>query len=78
MAEFDEPFESLRKLGAYVAETAKKSDLQRSMDESKTGVETLKELKQKNPYNGKLIPVFISDYVFNGVWYRRIYGGAGA
>jgi len=35
------------------------------MDESKTGVE-LKGIKAKNPYNGKLIPVFISDYVLMG------------
>lgn len=35
------------------------------MDESKTGVE-LKGIKAKNPYNGKLIPIFISDYVLMG------------
>ena len=35
------------------------------MDDSKTGVE-LKGVKAKNPYNGELIPVFISDYVLTG------------
>ena len=35
------------------------------MDDSKTGVE-LKGVKARNPYNGELIPVFISDYVLTG------------
>ena len=58
-------FENQDEVKAYVAKTATKSDLQRSMDDSKTGVE-LKGIKAKNPYNGKLIPVFISDYVLMG------------
>jgi leucyl-tRNA synthetase len=49
----------------YVAEAAKKSELQRTSDTSKTGVE-LKGIKAKNPFNGTLIPVFISDYVLTG------------
>ena len=65
VAELMSRFENPEEVQAYVAETAKKSDLQRSMDESKTGVE-LKGIKAKNPYNGKLIPVFISDYVLMG------------
>ena len=58
-------FENQTEVQNYVAETAKKSDLQRTMDDSKTGVE-LKGIKAKNPYNGDLIPVFISDYVLTG------------
>ena len=58
-------FENAAEVQAYVEKTATKSDLQRSMDESKTGVE-LKGIKAKNPYNGKLIPIFISDYVLMG------------
>ena len=50
---------------AYVEATAKKSDLQRTQDDSKTGVE-LKGMKAINPYNNKEIPVFISDYVLTG------------
>ncbi len=49
----------------YVSETAKKSELQRTADTSKTGVE-LKGIKARNPYTGALIPVFISDYVLTG------------
>ena len=58
-------FENQEEIKAYVAETAKKSELQRSMGEDKTGVE-LKGIKARNPYNGKMIPVFISDYVLTG------------
>jgi leucyl-tRNA synthetase len=49
----------------YVNEAAKKSELQRTADTSKTGVE-LKGIKARNPYTGALIPVFISDYVLTG------------
>ncbi len=65
VAELMGRFENQDEVKAYVAKTATKSDLQRSMDDSKTGVE-LKGIKAKNPYNGKLIPVFISDYVLMG------------
>lgn len=65
VAELMERFENKDEVKAYVEKTATKSDLQRSMNESKTGVE-LKGIKAKNPYNGKLIPVFISDYVLMG------------
>lgn len=58
-------FENAAEVQAYVEETAKKSDLQRTMNDSKTGVE-LKGIKAKNPFNGELIPVFISDYVLTG------------
>lgn len=58
-------FENQADVKAYVEETSKKSELQRTTDESKTGVE-LKGIKAKNPYNGELIPVFISDYVLTG------------
>lgn len=60
-----EKFENQEEIKAYVAEAAKKSDLQRTADDSKTGVE-LKGIKAKNPYTGDLIPVFISDYVLTG------------
>lgn len=65
VAELMSCFENADEVKAYVEKTATKSDLQRSMDETKTGVE-LKGVKAKNPYNGKLIPVFISDYVLMG------------
>ncbi len=58
-------FENKAEILAYVEETAKKSDLQRTAGDEKTGVE-LKGIKAKNPYNGEMIPVFISDYVLTG------------
>ncbi len=58
-------FENQAEIKNYVAETAKKSELQRTADDSKTGVE-LKGIKAVNPYNNKEIPVFISDYVLTG------------
>lgn len=58
-------FENPAEIKAYVEATAQKSELQRTADDSKTGVE-LKGLKAKNPYNGEMIPVFISDYVLTG------------
>lgn len=58
-------FENPSEVQAYVEATAKKSELQRTMDDSKTGVE-LKGIKARNPFNGALIPVFISDYVLTG------------
>ena len=65
IAELMPRFANQEDIKNYVAETAKKSDLQRTADDSKTGVE-LKGIKAKNPYNGELIPVFISDYVLTG------------
>lgn len=61
MSKFTNPEE----VQAYVIETAKKSDLQRTQNNEKTGVE-LKGIKAVNPFNGKEIPVFISDYVLTG------------
>ena len=58
-------FENDEEVRAYVRQAAGKSDLQRTADDSKTGVE-LKGFKAKNPYNGEMIPVFISDYVLTG------------
>ena len=58
-------FENPQEVQAYVDATAKKSDLQRTQSTEKTGVE-LKGVKAVNPFNGKEIPVFISDYVLTG------------
>lgn len=46
----------------YVLLTQKKSELDRQIDQEKTGVE-LKGIKAINPANGKEIPVWIADYV---------------
>lgn len=58
-------FENQEEIKAYVEATAKKSELQRTADDSKTGVE-LKGIKARNPFNEQMIPVFISDYVLTG------------
>lgn len=58
-------FENADEVKNYVVEASKKSELQRTSDNSKTGVE-LKGIKAKNPFNGNLIPIFISDYVLTG------------
>jgi len=63
--ELKEVFNNSDEIARYVAETAKKSDLQRTTNDSKTGVE-LKGIKAKNPYTGTLVPIFISDYVLMG------------
>jgi len=65
VAKYMDRFENKAEVLAYVEETAKKSDLQRTAGEEKTGVE-LKGIKARNPYNGQMIPVFISDYVLTG------------
>ena len=65
VAKYMNRFENPEEIKAYIEETAKKSELQRSISEEKTGVE-LKGIKAKNPFNGKMIPVFISDYVLTG------------
>ena len=65
VTELMERFENADAVKQYVNETAKKSELQRTADTTKTGVE-LKGIKARNPYTGALIPVFISDYVLTG------------
>ena len=49
-------FENAAEVQNYIDEAAKKSELQRTADTTKTGVE-LKGIKAKNPFTGKLIPV---------------------
>ena len=56
------PFTNRREIDKYVQEVKRKTQLDRTMNLAKTGVE-LKGIKAVNPFNGKEIPVFISDYV---------------
>lgn len=58
-------YENPQEVQKYVDDASKKSELQRTSDTTKTGVE-LKGIKARNPFNGELIPVFISDYVLTG------------
>ena len=58
--------ENAAEVEAYVNDTKKKTDLERSAEgREKTGVE-LKGIKAINPVNGEQIPVFIADYVLGG------------
>ena len=55
--------ENLEEVQAYIAETAKKSDMDRTdMNKGKTGC-PLKGVYAINPVNGKEVPVFIGDFV---------------
>ena len=58
-------FTNQEEIKNYVAATAKKSDLQRTSGEEKTGVE-LKGVTARNPFTNEQIPVYISDYVLTG------------
>ena len=52
-----------KEVEAYIAETAKKSNMDRTeLNKSKTGVE-IKGIKAINPVNGKEVPVFLGDFV---------------
>lgn len=63
--ELMEKYENPDEVKKYIEEASKKSELQRTSDTTKTGVE-LKGIKARNPFNNTLIPVFISDYVLTG------------
>ncbi|MFT4532433.1 MAG: leucyl-tRNA synthetase [Candidatus Saccharimonadales bacterium] len=49
----------------YVADSIRKSDIDREKEKTKTGVE-LKGLTATNPANGEQIPLWIADYVLMG------------
>ncbi len=49
----------------YIADTKKKSELDRQQSKEKTGVE-LKGIQAINPANGEAVPVWIADYVLAG------------
>lgn len=49
----------------YIADSKKKSELDRQQSKEKTGVE-LKGIKAINPANGEEVPVWIADYVLAG------------
>ena len=58
--------ENMEEVREYQKAAARKSDLERAeLNKEKTGV-MLKGLKATNPVTGKLIPVWISDYVLMG------------
>ncbi len=63
--EFSDKIENYSEVEEYVRKSALKTDLERTQENEKTGVE-LKGIKAVNPYNGNLIPIFISDYVLMG------------
>lgn len=54
--------ENIDEAKAYIHETSLKTELDRQINQEKTGVE-LKGIKAINPANGKEVPVWIADYV---------------
>ena len=55
--------ENMPEIRAYQAESARKSDFERTeVQKEKTGVE-LRGVRAVNPVNGREIPIYISDYV---------------
>ena len=55
--------ENKEEVEAYIAETAKKSDMDRTeLNKGKTGCE-IKGIKAINPVNGKEVPIFLGDFV---------------
>ena len=55
--------ENRAEVEAYIAETVKKNDMDRTeLNKTKSGCE-LKGIKAVNPVNGKEVPVFIGDFV---------------
>ena len=55
--------ENKEEVEAYIAETAKKSAMDRTeLNKGKTGVE-VKGIKAINPVNGKEVPIFLGDFV---------------
>ncbi len=57
-----EQIENWDEVCQYIGIVAKKTDIERTANKEKTGVE-LKEVKAINPANGEEIPIFIADYV---------------
>ena len=57
-----EKIENWKEVEKYVKKTAKKSELDRQIEQEKTGVE-LKGINAINPINGEEVPVWIADYV---------------
>ncbi len=52
-------------VAAYIVESGKKSNIERSSSKEKTGIR-LDGVSAVNPVNGKEIPIFVADYVLTG------------
>jgi len=65
MSELLAKVENKSEIEKYIADTKKKSELDRQQSKEKTGVE-LKGIKVINPVNKEEVPVWIADYVLAG------------
>ena len=61
----DSILENKDEIEKYISDVNKKSDLERTENKEKTGVE-LKGIKAINPANNEEIPIYIADYVLAG------------
>ncbi|HRY82812.1 MAG TPA: class I tRNA ligase family protein [Candidatus Moranbacteria bacterium] len=60
----EERIKNYEEIKKYLAETKKKTDLDRMEAKVKTGVE-LKGIKVINPFNGEALPLYVADYVLS-------------
>ena len=68
--------ENKEEVEAYIAETAKKNDFDRTeLNKTKSGCR-LEGIYCINPVNGKKVPLFIGDFVLASLWYRSCYGSS--
>ena len=69
---------NMDEITAYRNECAKKTEFERTqLVKDKTGVR-IQGLEGINPVNGKKIPIYIADYVIDGLWYRCDHGSTGS
>jgi len=62
VGELKEQVENKEEIEKYIAESKKKTDLERMENKEKTGVE-MRGIKAVNPFNNEEVPVYIADYV---------------
>ncbi len=62
ISKYNDQISNFSEVRQYIQESANKSDLERTANKEKTGIE-LKGIKAVNPISGSELPVFAADYV---------------